>query len=317
MALLFNDLSIHGQFADISSFRHSIGCLMSMRNLARQFGRELHCHRNVAQAQVTRNLTMPQAIQQLEQNERRAIMQWLTQHGPFWEDGCKHSSDDYLECNGEVVTDTALGEAAFSCLHGTDGRLISLTPSAWIFSPISVFWKRTTCHDFDVAVTNHWTITDLEVALRSAPDTITSWEQLARISKQRFPHLVFCEAVFEPLRGHPFVSGAAQRIIELLHTLDKFKRCFDEHGQRTLEGQRLYQDHFTGEKAWFSDSSDTEKHTFRTELTFQHPDADGKLLFCPWHGKVKSPQIRVHFNWPVRFDEPLYVVYVGPKVTKR
>ena len=51
-------------------------------------------------------------------------------------------------------------------------------------------------------------------------------------------------------------------------------------------------------------------------MTFKHPTDASKTLFCPWHGKVQTPQLRVHFSWPVRADEPLYIVYVGPKITK-
>lgn len=315
--LLFNDLSINGQFTDIPTFRLAIGRVMSMRDIARQFGRELHCHRNVVHAQVTRDFTMPQAIQGFGREEKRAVMQWITQFGPFWEDVRTHSPDDYLVCNGEVVTETAVGEAAFNCLHGTERQLVSLAPSSWGFSPISVSWIRAEGDKDDIDIFNHFTVVEFETALRSAPQPVMSWDQLALVSKARFTNLVFSSDGFEPLRGHPFVSGAAHRIIELLDTLDKFKCCFDEHGQRSPEGHRLYRDHFTGDKAWFSDSSEAEKQEFRTELTFRHPDMDGRKLFCTWHGKVKISQIRIHFSWPVRADEPLYVVYVGPKITKQ
>jgi hypothetical protein len=67
----------------------------------------------------------------------------------------------------------------------------------------------------------------------------------------------------------------------------------------------------------FSDSSDTEKLDFRNELTFRHPDQPGRSLFCPWHGKVRHLELRVHYTWSGRAGEPLYVVYVGPKITKR
>ena len=117
--------------------------------------------------------------------------------------------------------------------------------------------------------------------------------------------------------GHPFVPSAAERIRVLLHTLDRFKGCFNEQGQRNDEGHALYANHFSVQKGWFSDSSDAEKNEFHAELTFPHPQRPGETLFCPWHGKVKTPQIRIHFSWPVRANEPLYVVYVGPKRTKR
>jgi len=52
-------------------------------------------------------------------------------------------------------------------------------------------------------------------------------------------------------------------------------------------------------------------------MTFRHPEKADETIFCPWYGKVGTPQLRVHFSWPVRADETLYVVYVGPKITKR
>jgi len=52
-------------------------------------------------------------------------------------------------------------------------------------------------------------------------------------------------------------------------------------------------------------------------MTFPDPDVQGETLFCSWHGKVKTPQYRIHFSWPVTAASPVYVVYVGPKITKR
>ena len=244
-------------------------------------------------------------------------MQWLTRHGPFWEDVRVHSSNDYLECKGEVVTDTAVGEAAYCCFHGMHRSLVSLTPSLWVFSPVEVAWVFNVGNKRTVDVANHWEVEELEAVLRVAPAPLSSWEQLDRESRNRYMNLTFSKDCFEPLRGHPFVEGAAKRVSALLYTLDRFKICFDERGQRTPEGHRLYQEHFTGEKAWFSDSSNSEKHEFETHLTFRHPEATDEKLFCSWHGKVKTPQLRIHFSWPVAAEEPLYVVYIGPKITKR
>jgi hypothetical protein len=315
--LLANDLSIHGQFQDIASFRIAIERVMAIRQVARRFGRELHCHRRVAHAQVTQTLSMPQAIRSFAIDQQRALMQWLTRQGPFWEDSRTHGPDDYLECNGSIVTESAVGEAAFCCSHGLDRHLVSLIPSSWQFSPVTVIWIADGDASKTIEVVNHWDPDKVEAVLQAAPPTLTSWDQLSTVAAVRCPNLTFSPDAFAHLLGHPFAGGAAQRIIVLLDTLHRLRGCVNEHGQRTPEGQRLYRDHFTGDKAWFSDSSDTEKREFREKLTFRHPTADGQTLFCTWHGKVKSPQIRIHFTWPVRPDEPLYVVYVGPKTTKR
>lgn len=317
LELLVNDLSISGQFQDIASFRDAIARVMCMREIARQFGRELYCHRNMCHAQVTNTLVMPQAIQHLSQVQKSALMQWITRHGPYWEDDRVHGPDDYMDCNDQIVTDTAIGEAAFRCFNGSDHRLVSLIPSSWEHTPISVRWHLDNNDSRTTAVTNYIETDFLEADLRAAPPIIEAWEQLALISQERFPHLTFTNDSFDPLRGHPFIPGAAHRIIERLEVLEQLKCCYDESGARTPEGHRFYQEYFTGAKAWFSDSSDGEKNNFQAEMTFKHPENEGETLFCTWHGKVKTPQLRIHFSWPIQADTPLYVVYVGQKITKR
>ena len=316
MELIFNDCSIHGQFPSLEVFRDTIGRVMTIRETARRFGRELQCHRNVVNAQVTQDLTMPQAVQALSSDKRRSLMQWLTRRGPFWEDAREHSEDDYVECNGEVVTDTAVGEAAFCLIHRIDRSLVSLDPSDWLISPLSVNW-----HDDagvkSVEVLNYWDPGEVEAALESAPVQLESWNDLESVARLRCPDLTFSDDSFALLRGHPFGKGAAERLLVRLNVLHTLKNSFNEHGERTPEGHALYQKHFTGDKAWFSDSSDIEKARFESELTFSHPTNPAQRLFCTWHGKVKTPQLRIHFSWPIRANEPLYVVYVGPKITKR
>jgi len=136
-------------------------------------------------------------------------------------------------------------------------------------------------------------------------------------AREECPRLTLTGDVIRGLDGHPFLPGAAERFQVLLTALDRLKRNMTGSGAYTEEGMRLYQDHFVGKKVWFTDSSDGEKIDFKNELTFPHPEEDGSTLFCPWHGKVKIEQMRMHFTFPLRFDAPLYIVYIGPKLTKR
>ena len=265
---------------------------------------------------------MPQAIQTLPINEQRALRSWFSQQGPFWDDSRHHTSDDYLEFDGSVVTDTAVGEAAWCRLNKIDQDLISIAPSSWEISPIPVKWiSRTEVRD--IRVPNFWEPTSFESAIRDLPIVMDSWEQLGTVAVAQCPLLTFSDDSFSTLSGHPFVSGAAHRLLAILRILDQFKSCFDTNGSRTPEGHELYQNFFTGVKgeggrgATFSDSSDTEKAEFGKEMTFAHPNDPTLRLFCTWHGKIQTPPLRVHFTWPVKANEPLYVVYVGQKLTKR
>ena len=318
MELLTNDLSIQGQFHDIPTFRIALKRLMAIRNVAKRYQREVYCHRNMASVQVMPNVYMQQAIQGLPIDDQRAVMHWLTRRGPFWEDDRLHGEDDWLECRGDVVTDTAVGEAAYRCFNRTETSLVSLIPSLWDFSPALVEWHKSDEELERTEVVNYWDADTLETALRAAPLQITSWEMLANVSTDRYTQLTFSSDCFKPLKGYPIVPKAIQDILNRLEVLNQLKICFDTEGKRTNEGHRLYQKHFTGDQAWFSDSSATEKNKLRQKLTFSHPTRVGKFLFCPWHGKVNfHPPIRIHFSWPVTAVDPLYIVYVGPKLTLR
>ncbi|MBF0110450.1 MAG: hypothetical protein HQL76_14880 [Magnetococcales bacterium] len=317
LELFVNDLSIHGQFPNVASFDRAIADLMAMRNLAKRYGRELFCHRNVSSSQVTRDMKMQQAVQCLQKDQTRALMSWFTREGPYWEDDQHHSSDDYLECLGRVVTDSAVGEAAFRCFWSFDSRLISLNPSDWTFSPLDVWWRSTSENDRKIEINNYFNREAFENLLRASPLPVASWDDLEAMSRRQFGRLLFDDKAFEPLGPLPFNANAAQRIQRLLEILHKINSYTNSDGKRNDQGNELYQQYFTGKKSLFSDSSDSEKDDFKQDLTFKHPEKYGKTLFCSWHGKVKTYQIRIHFSWPEQAGSPFHIVYIGPKITKR
>ncbi len=311
-----NDLSLHGQFHDIRGFADAVGRMMDIRREIQRFGSSLYCCRSMAYARITAQALMQQAVQGLPSEQRRALMQWLTQYGPYWEDAQLHLGDDWIEARGEIVTDTAVGESAFCRLNGIARELVSFSPSGWTFTPVEATWRQEN-QVADVSIPNHWNIAAITTCLEANPEIVDSWGALKAQVSRLNTLLTFAEDAFASLEGHPFVPGAAGRIRVLLHTLNKFKGCFDDEGQRNEEGHAMYANHFSLQKGWFSDSSQAEKNEFRAALTFPHPDRPGESLFCPWHGKIKTPQLRIHFSWPVQAKEPLYIVFVGPKITKR
>ena len=166
-----------------------------------------------------------------------------------------------------------------------------------------------------ITVPNYWDATDLQNVLQSTPVPSGSWSELEEDARTRFQYLMFASDCFSYLNGYPFDRGAATRILSRLDVLNRLAGLVDSSGRRTREGHQLYQDHFTGDRAVFSDSSDAEKNRFRDKLTFPHPEQSNGELFCPWHGKVNNPPFRIHFSWPAPPGTPLYVVYIGWKIT--
>ncbi|BBL24130.1 hypothetical protein CT3_15850 [Comamonas terrigena NBRC 13299] len=316
--IYLNELSFHGQFQEISEFKNALDLMMEMRLTARRFGREIHCRKNISEVKITHNKNLHQIIGALTLNEQRALIEWFNRRGPFWEDGRQHSADDYLEHNGDVITESSLGEAAY-CIHlGIDRRTASTSPSTFLSDPLKVNFHLNNQNPYPIDVKNYYSSKLLEDELKASAPSPLTWNALAGQCRLRFVELSFSEDCFEPLDGLPFSQSAAISIIDRLSVLNEFKTCFDLNGQRTPRGHFLYQEYFTGDKGWFSDSSDTEKIVFKNELNFNHPANNGGKISCPWHGKIKlPPQYRIHFSWPVAYDQPLHIVYTGPKITKK
>ena len=317
MDLLLNDLSLHGQFPDITTFREAIHRVMLLRSLANRFGRQLYSHRNILNCLVGPTTSLYQALQKLSRDEKRSVLQWLNRQGPFWEDIVQHSPNLYMGFEDEIVTGTAVGEAAYCILAGFERALVSFNPSNWQFSPLNVRIDPDSETETIVMVHNYWQVAELEAALRATEPPISSWAELEARSRASLQRLAFFADCYSHLDGQPFAPGAANRILVLLRVLDHLMGSVDSSGRRSDEGNRIYQDHFMGDKAWFSDSSDSEKARFEKELTFPNPNVAGEHLFCTWHGKVNEPPLRIHFAWPERPGDPLYVVYIGLKITKR
>jgi len=253
-----------------------------------------------------------------DKNLKRTILSWLCNYGPFWEDAREHGSNDWFECNDEIiVTDSAVGEVASRILHGGDCGLITVSPSRWTYSPIHVTSRATEPnHSQLVCVKNWWVPQELKLDLEKSRPAHNSWHELAEFFELRFNALIFFEESFNALFNLPFSKTVSKNIEKLLYVLNSFVNAYDSEGKRTHEGHQIYTDFFMGARAKFSDSSDSEKRKFRRELSFSDRSLGINGLSCPWHGKINNTiPIRIHFSWPPRAKENLYVAYIGPKLT--
>lgn len=318
MTFLLNEKSVHGQFATASDFHDAVGVVMQMRSKAKLCGHEVRCDESLTHAMVTATESMPQVIQSMSRDRRMAWTQWVSKSGPFWIADREHDEDDWLLMSDESeVTDTSIGEVAFCVGSGIERQLISFSPSDWIRDPLSVMWVKGDETSLAVNIRNHTTLASIESSVASLPAVFDSWRTLEKFSRVSCTHLLLADDAFKSLKPHPYHQGVAERLYGLLSVLNLVSNGFDSDGRRTKECERLFAEHFAGKKAWFTDSSASEKNEFSNELTFPHPTKAGEKVMCTWHGKVKTPQMRIHFSWPITADVKVYVPYVGPKLTVR
>lgn len=315
MDLFVNELSLDGQFGSVDRFLTALKEVIGCRQLADRYRHPLYCLHSIANKEVMHGLSLKEALRQNhDMNLTRQVMSWLSRHGPFWEDERTHAVDDYFAHNEEIVTDSSLGEATYRQAIGHTVAIVGFPESRFCRHPLPIMWYQSDERKEVYHLPNFWQQRVLEAHLITHEAPVQSWGELIARAKQRFVSLTFLPSIEDPLKGQPFNTTIAERTLFLLDILNRLKSCFDETATLTPEGHTILEQFFHGDQALFSDESDTNKRIFVRQLTFRLPT--GEVLFCPFHGKIRTQFYRIHHSWPVRPDEPLYIAYIGPKITK-
>ena len=328
MEFFLNELSLHGQFDSIEKFKGSLDEILECRKIVQKSGFRLYCS-NLQGIEIRKGLNFQKAIQKLSRNNKdylRQIMSWLSKDGLFRVEDREHSEDDYIliikkgendEEKEEVITGSSLAEAAWRRLNGTDTFSVSFAPSSYDFSPLKIQYCKTDTERQEIEIENFWKSTDLNNFLQENTPGPESWEEMLKRSVNEFSLLQFSPAIITILKTEPFSKGIAERILELLKILNTLILETNDKGKRTEAGLELYNNYFKGDKAIFTDESNTNKEKFKRKLTFPDPENHGSEIFCPWHGKIRfGKQYRIHFERPPQQNAPLYIAYIGPKITK-
>ena len=314
-----NDLSLDGQFDEPQSFCAMLKNLLQLRISNPTMRNQLYCSRLLHLRQITQTVDLRQAI--LETKDKiftRLVLEWITKSGPFWDDSRQHNQDDYFEYQSHDVTDQGLGEASRRKLAGIPAGVFSFQGSPLQFTINSLLVQQglSEAPINSIDIDNCWTTEQLIQSIQNSK-TYRCWQDVRAEIKYRFKGLVISDSVMDSLLPNPFSQQVTKRIFELLHVLDQLVVQSDANGQLSQSGMNLFQEHFVGNKAWFTDESATNKRNFRQEMTFSDPDEASKKIFCPYHGKIKTPQIRIHFQWPRPTGQSkIKVVYIGSKITK-
>lgn len=319
MAFFVNDLSLHGQYSDPQAFYQALSEVIQCRACAVAYQRPLRVPRSILTRPVIGQADFRHAVTATgNKSFVSQVISWVSKNGPFVEDDLLRNPDEYLSLSDEtVVTEEAIGEAAARHAQGLPAGLVSFIPSRHDYTPIDIYWHRDGGAIESFELSNYWSSQDLDRHLKDQQEAPTTWEAFIAQLPGRFPNLTFLPSLSEHLAGEPFVPYVVERSFALLDVLNRLKACFDAAGRRTPAGEELMNSYFRRERARFSDASETEKNDarFRAAMTFRDPQ--GQPLPCFWHAKIQTPPYRIHFSYPIERDTPLYIAYIGQKLTKK
>lgn len=317
--IIINDLSLKRQLDSVADLNQQLVAtvkLISSLVVAREL---IRCSRSLINSVVCDGKPLIRHVaESFDRDSRLQIMTWLTNHGPFWDDTRTEVDFDSFNYQGVDVTDQGLGEA---------GRLHFMGVSAWSYSfkggeidfcntPISISHSLEDILVGSYDVDNVWDVCDVGEKLKALVVPPASWEEMLKVSIDSFKYLAFLSEPHLDLIATPFSRGASERIYLLLGVLNKIAQNTNDDGSRNEAAKNLYETFFVGEKPAFTDESDSNKKEFKKELTFVNSDGEG--VFAPWHGKINSPKIRIHFEWPRPINQKIIkVLFIGPKITKK
>lgn len=316
MQIFVNDLSVAGQFPNPVAFRAVLEPMLVLRAKRPDLQRAVYCSRSFSMRQATAMHSVQEAI--LQTRDRlyiRLVLGWLSKSGPFWDDERFENPDDYFHFRAVDVTDQGLGEAARRMLEGLKAGSYSFADQSRSFevTPLTVIHGLEEAPITAVEIPNYWATEALERAVDSTP---RNWNELLDRARARFNLLMIYPEVENSLHGQPFHNGIAERVFVLLEILQTLAQETNGDGSFTAAGLELWQMHSVGGKALLTDESESNKRDFEQDLTFRDPHS-GAPVFCPWHGKIKPNQFRIHFEWPrPRNQRFIKIFYIGPKITK-
>lgn len=318
--LYLNERALTELHVNVAAAAEAIEAILAARARYPLLAHALYCSRALPRLQLPDGRPFHDVAAALPADRRRLFFQWVGSRGPFLEDAREPFDDDLFLFNDQDVTDEGLGEAARQLLRGRAAGVFSLAArpgSHFAATPLAVTQGFPDAPKAMLSVSNLWD-TDAAVACIAATEPEPKrWPELLEQCRARFPGLLIGRHCDDVLARLPFEGVVARRTFELLGVLQRMVDETGREGALSERGQVLREQHFVGQKAWFTDAGGDEKRAFRTEMTFPNPDEVGAALTCFWHGKIKTPQFRIHFEWPMPAPyDLLRVAYIGPKISK-
>jgi hypothetical protein len=314
MDFYLNELSLHNQFTAFNDFSVSLENILAIRTLIKRYNKALYCYSSILNSEVYANTSLRHVLNNFNNDDRDKkilILSWLDKNGPFWDSNRRHSPNEYYTFNDDVVTDKTLAEVAFNNSINQISSTISFSPSHFQLSPLIIQLHRDDASIVYFRITNYWKIIEVEQLLQNSDAEIDSWDSMIDRIKRDYPSFQLLNSFSEGLRDEPFNSSIANRAFHLVSYLNDYKNSLNPDNSCSEKTNEIINKFFTGNKALFSDSSDTEKNdpVKKNRLTIEGN-------FYPMHGKIRHRAFRLHFSWPILKSQPIILAYLGQKLTK-
>lgn len=315
MRAYVNELALAEACATASPQHKPLLELLKARHHHKALVRALFCARAMPQVEVRDGLSLRDLGHQLPKESRNSLFIWTDRQGPFIDDDRQAADPDTFWFGDDEVTNGGLGEAARRRLSNQPAVVLSPvyeSTSRFAEDALAIIQGLLPDEAIErVQVQNYLHADQLAEDIAAAEPEPTNWPDSLTLARRRFDRLWIGTHCDSSLSRHTFRPSQSRRMFELFRVLQEVMQAMDAGGDLSGKGKRLIQKHFVGQRAWFTDESDTRKQS-PANFTFPDP-AGGANLICFWHGKISHQGFRMYFEWPPAMPtERLRVVYIGP-----
>lgn len=151
---LFNDASWDGTCVSLEEFRMCLRFVFESVGILRAQGAGLEVSHGFFNRPLAFATTVREAVAMLPPDQKRRVHLWVDREGPFWDRPAVHSSSEYFDCMGAVVTETALAESAQLKHWNEEAFLVSLPGGRYTAPELEIVWHEGPYGTLTLTVTN-------------------------------------------------------------------------------------------------------------------------------------------------------------------
>jgi hypothetical protein len=331
-----NDLSFEGQFTvdTASLFQREIALLSSVFELLQARGLKLHLSRSVLCQPVCISTdgkiinTVNDIVNQLDHGMAAFFWERIN----AWSFASIEDEFDGVRVffAGKDISDFGPARAAV-CSYLDDSKPMRIFSSA-----TSITYSGNTLNfniqeklktaPTSIRVTN---LTNRNNVIIDLGDTLVlpnNWENALNYFVEKYEYICFTDRLRGQMLVDPWhpnlfsqIDGKLLRLNVIVSTVVNLREARNKGDAQkiaslTKQYNEQYHDMFEHKSSSFSDESDSNKNTYRKELTIRI--TENRTEFCPFHTKFAFKDFRLHFTWPISdTDHSSFIAYLGPKIT--
>jgi hypothetical protein len=306
---IFNDLSLQKNYVDILSLKNDLKELIGFYDDGKNFGHTVYLHRDAIKQVSVLKTPFHTALKDnrfFTSAQRAKIFAMLDKSSPVLPDDATIPSAIVFYYEEQEIPNTGLAECAYQVYMEESVSAYSLSTSCFQKSILSVLIKYNDTLLKVLSVENYFSLSAFNQKLQSLRGPMRSWEDFFGYFDSRYKWIEYTNEAIVHLEKQAFEQILADAIICRMDILEQMATAQSEDAFLELEKKHWY-----GDRAWFSDESDTRKRKLKNKLTFM---VNGVSTLCSYHGKISHRTFRIHFTPRPRRSEKIYITYIGYKI---